>query len=158
MALVGRHAARWSKGGTFAFGVFLVHVWLTPFYFWESGLPQPSHLVGALLVLSLFVFRRKFAWDRRVMVPIALFVTYSFTVNAFVYVNHKDTHSLLSGLYYIYNSLLFWAVLQVLQACDSLRAFRYLSFSFLVLLALQVVAFLVGWGRFFWCKSFHGHL
>lgn len=154
--LVGGHVGRWSGGGILAFVMFLAHVWLTPFYLWESGLPQPSHIVGALLIFGLSVFRRRFVWDRRVMVPIVLFAAYSSSVNAFVYVNHKDTHLILSGLYYIYNGLLFCAVLQVLRSYKPLRVWRYLSLSFLPLLALQVGAFLLGWGRFFGEGRFMG--
>lgn len=135
--------------------VFGLQLWLTPFYLWESGLPQLTHLAGGAVVLLLLLLRRRFVWQSGVMAPAALFAVYALVVNLIVYLFYEEWHTLISSFYYLYNVTLFWAVLQIFYFEPS-RAMKLTRFPFLTLIGLQAVAFALGKGRFFGDSRFMG--
>lgn len=136
--------------------LFVSLIWLSPFYVWESGLPQPAHFLGAALVISLILFRRKFVWDAKLMGWGALFSVYAAVVNMFVYAAYLDTHSLLSATYYLYNFSLFWAVQQLANGRNRLWLMGQIRLAFSTLLLVQVFLFLSGRGRVFGESRFMG--
>ncbi|MFN4073651.1 MAG: hypothetical protein ACK4G4_09610 [Thermus sp.] len=135
--------------------IFGLQLWLTPFYLWESGLPQLSHMLGVVVVVLLLLLRRRFLWQSKVMVPAALFAVYASVVNLIVYLFYGDWHTLVSSLYYLYNFGLLWAVLQIFYL-DASRAMNLTRVVFLALIGLQVAAFAFGKGRFFGESRFMG--
>ncbi|WP_409606340.1 hypothetical protein [Thermus sp.] len=131
-------------------------VLLSPFYVWESGLPQPAHFLGAGLVVALLLLRRRFTWDRKVMPWGFLFSIYAAVVNMAVYVTYLDAHSLLSAIYYGFNFSLFWAVQQLADAQGRSWLVKQVRLAFVVLLFVQALFFLSGKGRAFGENRFMG--
>ena len=136
--------------------IFSLIVVLLPFYFWESGLPQPSHIFGAVLGIALLLRHRKWFWNRSLLVLLGLFALYASVVNIIVFLNYGDSHTLLSGLYYVYNYLFFWSTLQLVHFLGLPLVFMLLRLAFLFLLALEAVLFFLGWGRVFGESRFMG--
>lgn len=139
-----------------AFGLFLLGFSLTPFYFWQSGLPQPAHVLILAAAFLVFIVRQKWVWCRVVLIPLLLFVVYSTTVNVIVWVHYEDLHSLLSSLYYAYNFFVFWSIQQLVYSRDSRRIFSYLGPVSVALLFIEILLYLSGKGRVFGETRFVG--
>jgi len=134
------------------FGLIL---FLSPFYLLESGLPQPFHVAGLLLIL-VNTFRERFRWFRNIN-PFVGFAVYAALVNLLVYLRFVDTHTLLSSAYYLFNIALFWALQNTLANNPQKALFRAKNI-FLALLGFELVLFLSGRGRFYGDVRFMGTL
>ena len=137
------------------FGLPLIYlsIALSPFYFWESGLPQVSHFVFALGAIIWLL-------ERRMSIPITppskyalAFALYALLVNGVVYVKYADAHTAWAGLYYVFNAGVFLLLTGVgvrLARENSFRSFAWrLSYVLLGLLALELAMQLLGFGRTF---------
>ncbi|WP_126212753.1 O-antigen ligase family protein [Thermus scotoductus] len=139
-----------------AFGFFLLGFSLAPFYFWQSGLPQPAHALLLTATFLAFIVRRKWAWCGVVQTPLLLFVVYSTLINVIVWVRYGDLDSLLSSFYYAYNFLVFWGLQQLIYSSDPRRIFSYLGLVSVALLCTEILLYLLGKGRFFGESRFVG--
>lgn len=129
---------------------------LSPLYVLESGLPQPFHALGLLLILGN-AFRPKFRWFGDVVNPFAGFAVYASLVNLLIYVRYMDMHTLLSATYYIFNIGLFWAAQNTLINHPK-AALNRAKQIFLVLLVLELILLILGKGRYYAGVRFTGTL
>lgn len=131
------------------FALTLLSIALGPFYLWESGLPQVAHLIMALaiglrLLFSGFHFRWRRWWNWLIA-----FAFYTLLVNVLVFFIHRDSHSLFSSLYYLFNALVFVHIVSLAERVGRQRFLRSLHFILWTLLALELVLVLTGQGRVF---------
>jgi hypothetical protein len=86
--------------------LLLVSLALSPLYLWSSGLPQVSHLVGALAIAWRLLLKPKFYCGKWWRLG-AVFVCYAFIVGLIVFAIYGDIHTLLSPVYYAFGFAVF---------------------------------------------------
>lgn len=79
---------------------------MSPVYLWESGLPQPCHIIAAVAIELRILTRPRLYWVRGWSLG-ALFVLYSLTVAVVVYALHGDVTTVLAPAYYAFGFAVF---------------------------------------------------
>lgn len=120
---------------------------LGPFYIWKSGIPQLAHCVMAIAI-GLHLCQGSFRW-RRWWSWLFLFATYTLVVNIIVYTLFRDTHSLYSSFYYLFNASVFVHVAILAERAGRERFLRSVSMILWLLLTLEFVLVLTSTGRVF---------
>jgi len=126
--------------------LLLIALALSPLYLWSSGLPQVSHLIGALAIILRLLFRPKFCCGKWWRLG-AVFVCYAFTVGLIVFAIYGDIHTLLSPVYYAFGFAVF---LLIVTLARERQAFLLWIFGIhFVALFLLTVFSVLGVGRSF---------
>jgi len=121
----------------------------TPYYFFESGLPQPSFLVifALSLLLSIFNYER-FNYFIRLNSFGILFLLYIFFINITYAFLFKNTSFILSTLQWVYCFVLLIAILLI---ANDKRLILWIKLSAILGLLIIVIVYLVGYGKYdFW--------
>lgn len=120
---------------------------LSPFYFWQSGLPQISHLLAVCAVGWRLLLRPRLYWVRGWGAG-AAFLVYSTVVAVIVYARYSDLDTITGPLYYSFNFAVF--VLVVTICTEAGRAFLTPVFwTYACLLICISVVSAAGIGRSF---------
>ncbi|PJF20793.1 MAG: hypothetical protein CUN56_14380, partial [Phototrophicales bacterium] len=114
---------------------------LSPLYFWDSGLPQLSHICAALGVLCFMLVHPGELVRRRWLMG-WLFVLYTVIVNMAVFVAYKDRFTAFASVYYAFNMSLCVVIYGQSVRCYS-RTGRYLLVAHCIAMCV-VVAMVVG--------------
>lgn len=127
--------------------LFLIYIFLKPFYIFKSGSFQPS---DAVFIFSFFVFLYH---NRSVNMircsydyVLCIFVLFTFVINLFYFFLYRETEFIYSSLYYIFN-LMFVLVARFLLL--NKEFIRKLFWVCRICLYLQVALFFLGIGEFY---------
>ncbi len=133
------------------FGIILILgvIVLSPFYFYQSGMPQPAHIVMLIASLALILINQnqclKFAREN---IFIVAFVVLAFIVNSIYFLQYREKIFIINSIYWLYGFLLLLAVICISK--DEwlhvwIRKLIFLQFVFIL------ICYLMGWGGFsFW--------
>ena len=120
------------SGFFFALGIFLSTI-----YVFESGLPQPGHIMLLVASLLLFFSQKKIVVPKKYLLQIGLFVFYCSLINLFYAVYFQDADFLKPSLFLIYNSIIFFAVFQAIK--NNILSFKALVVTFFCAASLQLL-------------------
>tara|TARA_R110000751_G_scaffold124510_2_gene225716 strand:- start:4085 stop:5194 length:1110 start_codon:yes stop_codon:yes gene_type:complete len=137
------------SGFFFALGIFLSTI-----YVFESGLPQPGHIMLLVASLLLFFSQKKIVVPKKYLLQIGLFVFYCSLINLFYAVYFQDADFLKPSLFLIYNSIIFFAVFQAIK--NNILSFKALVVTFFCAASLQLLLFFSGTGRTIEGVRFYG--
>lgn len=122
-------------------GVYLI---VCPFYFFDSGIPQPSHYMVSIAFLAMF-FSRGFSLilKEKVVHYLLLFLLLIIVINSVYYFKYYGDGNtfLLTSAYYVFNFLFFLLFLKTLkqgssQNIDKIVLFLLISLGVQVILAI----------------------
>ena len=132
----------------FAFGFFL-----SQFYLWDSGLPQFSHI---LIILSIITyFTKNYYIDKISILIIFLFLIWVILVNLFWFSLYFDKSYIFSTVYWIFNILMF-AVLINLNHKNIETFFKLLMIIIPSSLFIEVFIWFLGFGRYNFTPRYNG--
>ena len=121
-------------------------VLLSPFYLYESGFPQPAHVVMLLASLIILGLNRKACVEMlRLNWAGTAFLLLVTLINLSYAIYHQDKSFVVNIIYWIYGYILMAAVIYV--ACDVFFG-KWAKSLILFKLALIVFAYFVGWGGY----------
>lgn len=132
--------------------VFYLYVFLKPFYFWSSGLPQVGDIL-IILFLPVFIlvcygnFKFYSSRHKRFFVFSFAFLTYCLLVNIFWSIKQESLEPLLYSFYLYFN---YYVVLLIYN----LRVRGYFSFEKLIIALFFSSVFLVLYSIFNWQPGF----
>jgi hypothetical protein len=128
--------------------LLLSTLFLSPFYVYASGLPQPAHVIMLVASVALVFLNR----DSCIILikdnlPGVVFLLLISTINITYSIFYKDKEFVISTIYWLYGYLLIFAVLCI--ARDKWLA-SWIVRLILIELALIAVAYFIGWGTYTW--------
>ncbi|NLZ35273.1 MAG: hypothetical protein GX889_10315 [Clostridiales bacterium] len=124
------------------------------FYFWRSGLPQPSHFIMVFAILfyllfnSFLVFESYWIWG-------VSFVYYTIIVNLIVFAKHTDISTLLASFYYLFNFIVFIFIINFSRKMGK-SFFKVLFWIYLVQIMMITFLSLFSVGRYFSTNRYMG--
>lgn len=121
--------------------LFLLSLALSPVYLWQSGLPQISHILALLAVLTRTISKPHFTWAREWTYGL-LFVWYTVIVNGVVYLLYGDFRTLLESVQLAFDFGIFVFVVSLTRESGELFLKRvfWIKLSTLFLQLVLVVA------------------
>lgn len=127
---------------------------LSGFYIFPSGLPQPAHI---FILLSFFIF---FISYNKIQIneskPLIFFVGYAIIVNIFYTFYIGDLSYIVSTIYWIFNLILF-LILSNLSFINIQKLFKYLKFIIPISLIINIMIWGVGAGRYDFNPRYNGY-
>lgn len=134
-----------SKGGSKILAiVFGVSVATSQFYFFDSGMPQPSHYLMLLFVCLCIISTKNFTIQ---VDPLLLMVSWFLLVNLFFSISLQDMSFLLSNLQIVFGYLTYLSCRNFFLI---IKDERYIFYTYFVsLLTLSTIAFF-SFGRFYY--------
>ena len=127
---------------------------LSQFYIFSSGLPQPAHI---FIILSFFIF---VFFNNKLKVievrPLYFFVCYAVFINIYYTFLIDDLSYIISTIYWIFN-LIFFGVLVSLESTHIKKLFHYLSFIIPMSLIINIMIWAVGAGRYNFSPRYNGY-
>lgn len=130
-----------------SFVLSLISLALSPFYFWESGVPQPSHIVLGTAIVVQFL-TSKLIWEQW-WIWAGLFVVYALVVDLIVYILYADIYTLLSPFYYAFNFLVWIHIINIGLKTGVGRFLRAVELVLWVSLFLQLILVFSELGRMY---------
>ncbi len=118
----------------FGYYLTLLALFFSPFYFWESGLPQIAHLIMTLAMFINFI---------------SLFAFYTLLVNLFVYVKYFDINTLYASCYYIFNIFVWFHLVLLGKKIGPHRFLRTIWVLLWFLLLFELFLILARLGRLY---------
>lgn len=106
-----------NVSGLVFLGLFFLYFIGSPFYFFDSGLPQPADFILALGIISFFAYsslRSKFSISQ-VYLAGMLFAVYAFLINLVHLYYYPDIRFFLTSLIYVFNISIFIFVSYLLK-------------------------------------------
>ena len=121
--------------------IIITYIFLSPFYIFESGLPQPADFVIAFGCIFLFFsenFREYFKQD--IVKKLMYFLAITITINLLYFLVYQvqgiDSSKMLRHIfYYSFNFLFFLLFLKTLKENESFS--NYVSLAIIICLAIQ---------------------
>lgn len=132
----------------FTFGFFL-----SQFYFWDSGLPQLSHILIILGIIAYFT--KNYLFDKSSILIIFLFLVWVILVNLFWYSLYIDKSYIFSTVYWVFNILMF-AVLINLNKKNVENFFKLLLIVIPLALFVEIFIWFLGIGRYNFAPRYNG--
>lgn len=86
----------------------------SPFYFWQSGLPQISHIIAAVAIGLRVLLRPRF-YQGQLWGLGTVFVLYTFLVGLVVFAIYRDVHTILSPAYYAFGFMNFLLIITLFK-------------------------------------------
>lgn len=127
--------------------LFLLYIFLKPFYIFESGSFQPS---DAVFILSFFVFLYHSRSTSLIRCGfdyiLCIFVFFTFVVNLFYFLLYRQSEFITSSLHYVFNLLVVLVARVLLLDKEFLRKLFWVC---RICLYLQVILFFLGIGKFY---------
>ncbi|WP_258359790.1 O-antigen ligase family protein [Moorella sulfitireducens (nom. illeg.)] len=119
----------------------------SPFYLWQSGLPQISHIIAAVAICLRVLLRPRFYWERLWGLG-AAFVLYSYLVGLIIFAKYKDVHTILSPTYYAFGFMIFLFLITLCKEKGSAFLTKIFWIHFIALFFVTMLGIL-GIGRMF---------
>lgn len=139
----------------FVFGIGII---LSQFYFYKSGIPQPSHYLMIFPLIWYFVSSRRFIItpaNQNVPKILMIFFIYSLIVNSIYFVIYEKNEFLWSSFYVFYGLLVFLLVQNL--SLNKLEGLNSISFyAFIGLLVLLVIG-VFGYGEYKFYPRYNGY-
>jgi hypothetical protein len=123
----------------------VISIALLPFYLWESGLPQPSHVALALTALFIAVTKGISNQPIPVIYSAVALVTYITNIDLIVYIYHGDATSLTDAAFWIYNTTVMIVLRAILVARWSTLSLS-LSRTIVSMFIIEMLVILLGYG------------
>lgn len=123
---------------------------LTPFYFFESGGLQPSHISFVILFLYYFLYVKKLKLSmpykaRKAVLYLILFITYVFATNFTASIIYNGEILPKHSFYYLFNFLVF---ILFLDLFEYKKEYTSVIFNLLTMtLIIQLLLMISGYGR-----------
>lgn len=121
------------------------------FYLFDSGMPQPSHILLALILAAFFLKRTPFPREvvrslkRNGLIPISIFILYVVAVNSIFSIINQDIEFILSTIFWLFS----FATLLILSfAFDDERILFAVKAASVVGIALMFLLWALGLGRY----------
>lgn len=98
-----------NPSGLVFLGLFFLYLIGSPFYFFDSGLPQPADFILALGIVSFFAYsslKEKFSISQVYLAGL-LFASYAFLINLVHLYYYPDIRFFLTSLIYVFNISIF---------------------------------------------------
>ncbi|WP_448581189.1 hypothetical protein [Thermaurantiacus sp.] len=127
--------------------LFLLGIFLSPYYFWSSGLPQISHIVlawGALAVFAKGEVIIHNPWRNAF-----IFCVYTLSVNSIVAAVNGVVLPLLSSAYYFFNLMIVVGLVNAAIRTGLDQFLRWCHWVLLTALMIQTTIIVSGLGRTF---------
>ncbi len=127
---------------------------LSGFYIFPSGLPQPAHMsiIFSFLLSGILYNKIKISDSRNLII----FVIYASFINVFFTLLIGDLSYIVSTIYWIFNLILF-SVLVNLNISSIKKLFHYLRFIIPTSLIINIVIWAVGAGRYDFNPRYNGY-
>jgi len=140
-----------SKVGLF---FILLGYFLSQFYIFSSGLPQPSHIfiILSFLLFGILYNKINISESRNLII----FVVYVTFVNVFFTFLVGDLSYIISTIYWLFNLILF-LVLVNLNFLSIKKLLYYLKFIIPLSLILNIIIWVVGLGRYDFNPRYNGY-
>lgn len=126
-------------------------------YVFQSGVPQPAHLVMALVLL--FARKTVETVDGQLR-TLALFCFYTCVVNSCFGLFYSDFRFLISSLHFVYGFIIFWGMKYLLMADINLSrrpVSQAVTFGLVGGLILMALLYAVGLGRYDFNPRYNGY-
>jgi hypothetical protein len=129
--------------------IIVLYLLLSPFYFFESGMPQPADIIVSfgIIIFVLAGYLRKVSKDI-VVIFFFRFLLLVALINSiyFLYYSNEgiDNIMYMAVLFYIFNFFFFIVLLFILKFSNFSKTVNYLSFFIILALGLQFVLALFG--------------
>lgn len=118
-----------------------------PFYFFNSGKPQLSHLLLSFLFIFILIRNRKIINIGKFFKGykyLSIFILYSFIIGVIFFTLYKDFKTILAPIYFIFNIMIIYLISRLYYA-DKKRLLNVinnaLSFSILLLFFIDLFGF-----------------
>jgi len=128
--------------------VWVIYIFLSPFYVFQSGVPQPSDIFIFTGILAFFsyAFLRYSSQDNSNVTGVyifgGIFVGLTATINAVHYFFTPDIKFILHSIYYLFNFLIFiYAILIFRQSPDTANKWTYRMVAAIIMVQLVFVLF-----------------
>lgn len=127
---------------------------LSQFYIFSSGLPQPAHIfiIFSFLLSGILYNKIKIGESRNLII----FVVYATFINIFFTFLIGDLSYIVSTIYWIFNLILF-LVLVNLNILNIKKLFHYLKFIIPLSLIINIIIWAVGAGRYDFNPRYNGY-
>lgn len=137
-----------------ALSAIIVFILLQPFYLWESGLPQISHIMFAVMFISVFVsgglvIRLDDHFQARAILYMALFTGWVFIVDGIYSVTEDTLVPIGNATYYAFGLIFALLFLTVINRGGEAAA-RALYYAFAFVAITQAMISVAGLGRTYW--------
>lgn len=132
----------------------IIGFFLSQFYIFSSGLPQPSHIFIVFSFIVFFISHDKVKINNSK--PLIYFVGYIIFINACYTILIGDLSYIVSTIYWIFNLILF-LVLTSLEKTNIQKLFFYLKCFIPVSLIINVIIWAVGGGRYDFNPRYNGY-
>jgi hypothetical protein len=131
---------------TFIIGIYLI---ICPFYFFESGIPQPAHYVAAIaFIVMIFSKDFRLILKEKVVQYLVLFLIITIVVNSVYYFKYSSIGDgnifLLHIAYYVFNFLFFILFLIALKQEHSIKNIDKIALFCLISIGIQVILAILG--------------
>lgn len=133
------------------FGLILMFgvIFLSPFYFYASGMPQPAHILMLIASMAVVFINRGNCFGLiKANVFLIAFLVLVFLINIIYFIQFNKTIFIVNSLYWLYGLILLLAVICV--SCDD-WVLNWVKRFVLLQLTLILICYLMSWGGFlFW--------
>lgn len=127
---------------------------LSQFYIFSSGLPQPAHIFIGLSFLIFFLLNKEIKIKESKF--LIIFVIYLTIVNLFFTFYRGDLSFIVSTVYWYFNLFLFLILINLSQLNIN-RLFLYFKFIIPVSLAALILIWVIGAGRYYFNPRYNGY-
>lgn len=134
--------------------LIILGFFLSQFYIFPSGLPQPSHIFIVFSFIIFFIFHNKVKINDSK--PLIYFVVYVIFINIYYTLIISDLSYIVSTIYWIFNLILF-LVLVNLNILSIKKLFHYLKFIIPLSLIINIMIWAVGAGRYDFSPRYNGY-
>lgn len=125
--------------------LIILGFFLSQFYIFPSGLPQPSHIFIVFSFIIFFIFHNKVKINDSK--PLIYFVVYVIFINIYHTLIISDLSYIVSTIYWVFNLILF-LVLVGLDKINIQKLFYYLKYIIPLSLIINIIIWVVGAGRY----------
>lgn len=131
------------------FGFFL-----SQFYIFSSGLPQPAHIFIILSIFIFFIFHNEIkVFESKYLI---FFVCYTIFINIYYTFLIDDLSYIVSTIYWIFNLILFLTLVSLGDVYVK-KLFYYLKYIIPVSLIINIMIWAVGAGRYDFSPRYNGY-
>ena len=123
-------------------GVFI----FSPFYFFDSGTPQPSHIIMLIASVAIIFINNKYCVSiLKSNMSLITFLAVVFSVNFFYFFEYRNIIFIINSIYWLYGSIIFLSVLCVF---DNKWLASWTKKLIILQLCFILISYLVGWGAY----------
>lgn len=134
--------------------LLVIGFFLSQFYIFPSGLPQPAHIfIIFSFLIFIFLNKKLKIAEAKILV---FFVCYAFFVNIYYTFLIDDLSYIVSTVYWIFNLILFLFLVSLGEVYVK-KLFYYLKYIIPVSLIINIIIWAVGAGRYDFSPRYNGY-